>query len=100
MENGLKLNRNIGKTMTIRSPSGGNIYLTPESQALTLRWPWGGFVWNRPSAITVEKDGSIQRLPIIDVTRLIQLGLIGFSLTLGLITLLNSIRRRSDPNER
>ena len=47
-----------------------NITVTPQSQSLTLRFPWGGFVWNRPVGIQVERDGETEHMPIIDVTRL------------------------------
>ncbi len=50
-----------------------NTTLTPQSQSLTLRHPWGGFVWNRPVAVQVERDGEMERVPIIDVTRMVLL---------------------------
>lgn len=99
MNNGLKLQRKFGETVTIRGASGEKIALTPEAQALTIRWPWGGFVWNRPSAISVERDGSIQRIPIVDLTRVIQLSLVGFSLVMGVFTILFSLRKRRVSNE-
>ena len=35
----------------------GDVTLTPQSQALTIRWPNGGFVWNRPVSVLVERGG-------------------------------------------
>jgi hypothetical protein len=63
-----------GNPMTV-----GDVTVTPQSQALTVRWPFGGFVWNRPVAILVERRGlhSAERIPIVDVTRIAQLGLFG-----------------------
>ena len=29
----------------------GDVTVTPQSQALTIRWPYGGAVWNRPTAV-------------------------------------------------
>jgi hypothetical protein len=62
--------------------------LTPQSQVLTVRWPNGGWVWNRPVAVLVEQDGEIERLPIVDVTRYAQLGFVAFGIFFALLTLL------------
>ena len=43
--------------------------ITPQSQALIIRFPFGGFVWQRPVAVLVEEDGVSQRLPVVDVSR-------------------------------
>ena len=47
-----------------------NITITPQSQSLTLRFPWGGLVWNRPVAVQVEQNGETEHMPIMDVTRI------------------------------
>ncbi len=54
-----------------------DLTLTPQSQVLIVRFPWGAWVWHRPTAIQVERNGRVERLPIVDLTRLIQLGLVG-----------------------
>lgn len=74
----------------------GGITVTPKSQALTIRWPNGGLVWNRPTAILVERDGQPEQIPIVDVTRLTQVGLLGLALSFTVFGLLISIRRRRD----
>jgi hypothetical protein len=79
----------LGKAVTV-----GDITVTPQSQALTLRWPGGGWVWNRPIAVLVERGGNAERVPIIDVTRMAQVGLYGLGLCLTVLTLLVSARRR------
>ena len=78
-----------GDSMTV-----GDVTVTPQSQALIVRWPFGGFVWNRPVAILVERDGSriVERMRVIDVTRLVQLGLLGFSLILSIAVFGRSVR--------
>lgn len=43
--------------------------LIPESQALIIRFPFGGFVWHRPTAVLVQQGEQTQRHPIVDVTR-------------------------------
>lgn len=50
-----------------------------QSQAISLITPFGGFLWNRPTAVLVEKDGEMDEVPIIDVTRyaLIGIGVMG-----------------------
>ena len=72
----------------------GDVTLTPQQQALAIRWPKGGFVWNRPLAVLVERDGQTERIPVVDVTRTAQLALLGASLAFFLTTLIFSIRRR------
>ena len=73
----------------------GDVTVTPQSQALTVHWPFGGFVWNRPLAILVERGGqrSVQRIPIVDVTRIVQLGLLGF-LFFSIAVLARAARRK------
>ena len=79
--------------------SVGDVTVTPQSQALTVRWPRGGLVWNRPVAVLVERDEETERIPIVDVTRMAQLGLLGLSLVFSMIIMALSVRRRRDRNE-
>lgn len=60
----------------------------PQSRVLTVRWPGGGWVWNRPVAVLVEKNGQVSRLPILDITRMAQIGFLFFSFVIGIVTLL------------
>ena len=59
--------------------------LIPESQALIIKFPYGGFVWNRPTAVLVKNGDQTERHPIIDVTRLATWSVIGASLILPLL---------------
>ena len=59
--------------------AAGDYTVTPYSQALVVRWPFGGWCRIRPVAVVVESLGEIQRIPIVDVTRLVQLSLITIS---------------------
>jgi len=70
----------------------GNSTITPQSQALIIRWPYGGFVWNRPRAILVERAGQTQRIPIIDATRIVQVRLWGLGLLCAILIYLSSKR--------
>ena len=77
----------------------GDVTVTPQSQALTIRWPYGGVVWNRPTAVLVERDEQTERIPIVDVTRTAQLSLLGLSLAFSVIIFLISTRHRRERNE-
>jgi hypothetical protein len=61
----------------------GEVTVTPLARALVVRLPWGGFVWNRPTAVTVERAGAVRRVPVVDVTRVLQLGLLGLGLAIA-----------------
>lgn len=87
------------KTVSGEPSTVGDVTLTPQSQALTIRWPFGGFVWNRPVAVLVERGDSTERVPIADVTRRVQWGLLGLTLVFSMITVMLSARRRRDQNE-
>ena len=57
-----------------------DITLTPQSRVLLVRLPRGAYVWHRPTAILVERDGQQVRHAIIDLTRIIQLGLLAMTI--------------------
>ena len=71
----------------------GDVTVTPRARALVVRLPRAGFVWNRPTAVTVERAGEVRRVPVVDVTRILQLGLLGLGLAIAV-----AIPRRSHPN--
>jgi hypothetical protein len=52
----------------------GDVTVTPRARALVIRLPQGGFVWNRPTALTVQRAGTVRHTPVVDVTRILQLG--------------------------
>jgi len=74
----------------------GDVTLTPQSQALILRLPNGGLVWNRPVAVLVKRNGQTERVPVVDVTRVAQLTLLGLGLVSTIVTIILSIRKRRD----
>jgi len=65
----------------------GDRTITLQSKAVSVRWPGGGWVWNRPVAAVVERDGVVERIPIVDVTRLAILALVGGTALLWLLAL-------------
>ncbi len=71
----------------------GDVTVTPQSRVLTFRSRFGGFVWNRPTAVLVERGGKSERVPIVDVTRAVLLGLAGLSLLVTIFVQSNRERR-------
>jgi len=69
-----------GKPMVI-----GDNTIVPQAQALVIKLPYCGFVWNRSVAILVERDGRKQRFPIFDVTRvtIVVMSVVALAITLG-----------------
>jgi len=72
----------------------GDCKLTPQSQALIIGGSSGGMVWNRPVAVVVEQDGTVQKLPIIDITRLIQIGLLCTGLLCSILGMISLFKRK------
>lgn len=70
--------------------------ITPQSQALIVRLPKGIFIWNRPTSVLVERNGEVKRIPIVDVTRLLQLGFLGAGAMVTLAGLLVRKRRKEN----
>ena len=77
----------------------GDTIVTPQSQSVTLRWPYGGLIWNRPAAVLVEQDDHTTRIPVIDVTRILVWGLLGLGLFFAIVTALLSNQQRRNKNE-
>jgi hypothetical protein len=81
------------QTETGESIAVGDVTLMPQSRALFVRWPNGGWVWNRPVAVLVERGEETERIPIVDVTRKVQVGLLGLGVLFGLVALVVSTLR-------
>ena len=73
----------------------GDAEIVPESRALTVRWPWGGYVWNRPVGVLVRRGSEEQRLPIVDVTRVAQAALLAFGAMFTLMVLILSFQKKA-----
>lgn len=75
------------ETLPGETIQAGTHKITPYSQAVKLILPGSraGLIWNRPLSVLVEGDDSSQRvLPVVDVTRLVQLALLGIGLAGGI----------------
>jgi hypothetical protein len=86
------------QTHTGETTTRGGIALTPQSQAITVELPFFHFVWNRPVAVIVDRAGQIERVPIVDVTRLATWGLLGVSLVFSVIITM-AVRRKEPHHE-
>ena len=75
----------------------GSAVIVVESQALIARLPIGGFVWNRPVAIHLTQEGRSRRVRIVDLTRIAQLCLFGTSITLLIVTRIQTRQSRELP---
>jgi len=73
-----------------------DLTLTPQSQVLTVRFPQGAFIWHRPTAILVEQNGRVEMLPIVDLTRLIQLWLVGLGAVIITVISFVQLARRKE----
>ena len=58
----------------------GGVRVTPLARVVIVRLPVGAFVWNRPGAVIVERDGRVERLAIVNITRIAQVALWGCAL--------------------
>jgi hypothetical protein len=57
------------ETLECEPVTAGQRTLKPQAQALRVKWPNGGFVWNRPTGVTVEEAGQSEFFAITDPTR-------------------------------
>ena len=73
------------KTMQGTAVSIPHHTLIPESQALIVKFPYGGFVWQRPTAVLVKNGDQTERHPVVDVTRLATWSILAASLMLPLL---------------
>ncbi len=90
----IRLETQTGEPYTI-----GDTTITPQSQALIVRWPHGGLVWNRPIGMIVDRAGQIERLPIIDVTRYATWTFVGLTALFSVIISLTVAQRRRATHE-
>lgn len=68
----------------------GPLTVTPHVGVLTIQWPNGVWIWNRPLAVTVEEGELAHRQPVADITRQIQWMLLG----LAILFVIAGLRRR------
>jgi hypothetical protein len=74
----------------------GTMQLTPEAQAVVIRWPGGGMVWNRPRGVRIlaPLGQATAFMPVRDVTRLLQVACYGLAAVFTLLGLLAGRQRK------
>jgi hypothetical protein len=86
------------QTVTGAAVQANGYTIRPVSRALALRWHGRdnqqlfGVIWNRPTAVLVEKEGEVEEYPIPDATRLTQLFLL---VGAGFVLLILRLLRKS-----
>jgi hypothetical protein len=68
-----------GKPITV-----GKRTITSQSQFVMVHFPFGGFVWNRPTAVHVTENNHTYSIPITDPTRLALWTFTGFTALISL----------------
>jgi hypothetical protein len=63
------------QTKTGEAVTAGGLTVRPQSRALIVRLPFGGIVWNRPTAVLVQQGEETEEIMIPDITRLVQFAL-------------------------
>lgn len=76
----VQIQTHSGNTVTV-----GDTTITPLSQRLVVRLLTGRLVWDRPSVVLIERAGEVQRIPIVDVTRIATLGFWGMCFSLLIV---------------
>jgi hypothetical protein len=66
----------------------GGASLVLEARTLIVSFHRGGFVWNSPTAAVVERNGNVERIPIVDVTRRAVWAFAAISTLFGLLALI------------
>ncbi|MFN2189588.1 MAG: hypothetical protein ACK2T3_12565 [Candidatus Promineifilaceae bacterium] len=72
----------------------GEMVITPVSQAVILKIPHFGAVWNRPHQIRITEGESKTSVQIVNITRIAQIAIYGLGAVL-LAAMLALSRRRS-----
>ncbi len=65
-----------------------NKTITPQTKSLSVRLPYVGFVWNRPSGVLIEENGRVDYQPINDVTRTALIAFFAITLIVSLLAFL------------
>ncbi len=69
--------------------------ITPQARVLMIHFPFGGFVWNWPVVVVVERNGRRTHHAINDPTRIILFALTGISTGLILGTIASRLTYRN-----
>jgi hypothetical protein len=83
----------LSKYVTYETCSGrphkiGDAVVTPISRVLILALPFYNLVWNRPVAVIVEQGDTTKKLPIVNITLLVQSAAVIIGLSTTILTLI------------
>jgi hypothetical protein len=73
--------------------SVGETTVAARSQAITFAAPFGHFSWHRPTDVRVEREGRVSYHPVVDVTRVVQIGFWGLAAVFLLVVVFAGPRR-------
>jgi hypothetical protein len=84
----------LGKNLQWEKVSGepiviGDTRITPQARVLSVRFPSGGFVWNRPVSMIVERDGARKTIAVPDVTLISQIAIAASLLIFPILFFIN-----------
>ena len=74
--------------------------LVLESRRTSAPLPWGRLIWARPTAVLVRRGQAIERLPIVDLTRVAQVAMLAASIGFWAVGLIITRRREKRERER
>lgn len=76
-----------------------DVIIQPVSQSVSWIKPNWGFVWNRPYALKVEREGKTRQIPIRDMTQIAFFALWGLTVLFSLMTLWKTIKDWRKPHD-
>jgi len=89
---GFNVETTLGEAVTAQG-----VTVTPQAQVVSLRLGQNaGFVWNRPTAVLVERGGQVERIPIVDVTLWAQVGLALLAAATAILMIVSLKRSREE----
>jgi len=66
-----------------------DVTVIPQAQVIQVKLPFGGFIWNRPTSVMVERDGHLTSFPLIDVTRIATWGIVSLTVVFYFLILIS-----------
>jgi hypothetical protein len=72
----------------------GGVEVVPFSKSAGMVGDHGGWIWNRPSKIEIRSGEEVNYIPVLNLTRLIQIFLFTLSFLFSLIGLLSILRTK------
>ncbi len=87
------------RTITGATVVVGETEVDLEARTLALRLPFGGAAWSWPAAITVRRQGKTERIPVHDLTRIINTAMLACTLILPVFAAVSRSARKQHRNK-